>query len=186
MPGRWRDCNRRRTASVTRSARTTLTPNTANAAALDTERHPNAARNVHCVLVGSTKGSGAVARGSRRIAHWFATETICSETIMKTLVQTTLALFAFAISHVAAADDAATKMYASQCAMCHGPDGKGQTVMGKKLNIKDWSDGKTLNQMTDADVTTEIHVGKQLMPGFTQLSGDQIKALIEYIRTFQK
>ena len=58
--------------------------------------------------------------------------------------------------------------------------------MGKTLNMKDWSDGKTLNLMSDTDVGTEIHVGKQSMPGFTQLSNDQVKALVEYIRTFQK
>jgi mono/diheme cytochrome c family protein len=105
---------------------------------------------------------------------------------MKSFIRTSLALFTFATAHVATADDVATKVYAEQCAMCHGPDGKGQTAMGKTLNIKDWSDGKTLNQMSDGDIGKEIHVGKQLMPGFTKLAVDQLKVLIEYIRGFQK
>jgi mono/diheme cytochrome c family protein len=107
---------------------------------------------------------------------------------MKMPVGRTLALFAFATvtAHVAIADVAATKIYAEQCAMCHGPDGKARTAMGKTLNMKDWSDGKTLNGMSDTDVGTEIHVGKQSMPGFAQLSNEQIKALVEYIRSFQK
>jgi mono/diheme cytochrome c family protein len=105
---------------------------------------------------------------------------------MKSLVRTTLALFTLAMAQVAIADDAATKIYTEQCAMCHGPDGKARTATGKMLNMKDWSDGKTLNVMSDTDVGTEIHVGKQSMPGFAQLSNDQIKALVQYIRSFQK
>jgi mono/diheme cytochrome c family protein len=105
---------------------------------------------------------------------------------MKTFIQTALALATIMTAHVVAADDASTKIYSEQCAICHGPDGKGQTVMGKKLKVKDWSDGKTLNQMNDADISKEIRVGKQTMPGFAQLSDVQLKALVEYIRTFQK
>jgi mono/diheme cytochrome c family protein len=107
---------------------------------------------------------------------------------MKSRVRTTLALllFMFGTAHVAAADDAASKVYTDQCAMCHGPDGKARTAMAKSLNMKDWSDGKTLNQMSDADIGNEIHAGKQSMPGFTQFPDEQIKALVAYIRTFQK
>ena len=86
----------------------------------------------------------------------------------------------------AAADDPPATVFANQCAVCHGPDGKGQSVMGKKLNMKDWSDGKTLNGMSDGDVGKEIHAGKQLMPAFTQLTGAQISAIVAYIRSFQK
>jgi mono/diheme cytochrome c family protein len=105
---------------------------------------------------------------------------------MRSLTCTALALFTFATAQVAIADDAATKAYAEQCAMCHGPDGKARTAMGKTLNMKDWNDGKTLNLMSDADVGREIHVGKQSMPAFAQLTDAEIKALVEYIRTFQK
>ncbi len=98
---------------------------------------------------------------------------------MKSLTCTALALFTFATAQVAIADDAATKVYSEQCAMCHGPDGKGRTPMGKTLSMKDWSDGKTLNLMSDAYVGKEIHVGKQSMPGFAQLSDAEIKALVE-------
>ena len=112
---------------------------------------------------------------------------------MKTLIQTTLVLVSFAFAQVASADDAVTiKVFKAQCATCHDVDGKGHTTAGKKLNVKDWSDGKTLNKMTDADVDKWIHVGKngddgkELMPGFAKLGDDKIKALVTYIRGFQK
>jgi hypothetical protein len=36
-----------------------------------------------------------------------------------------------------------TKQLRLAIAMCHGPDGKGQSAMGKQLNVKDWNDGNT-------------------------------------------
>jgi len=35
-------------------------------------------------------------------------------------------------------------------------------------------------------ITKEIHIGQALMPGFTTLSVDQLKALVDYARTFQR
>ncbi len=67
-----------------------------------------------------------------------------------------------------------------------GPDGKAHTGMGKQLTMKDWSDGKMLNALSDAEITTEIRVGKALMPGFAALTADQLKALVVYVRTFQR
>ena len=112
---------------------------------------------------------------------------------MKTLIQATILLASIALAGGASADDAATlKVYKAQCATCHDLDGKGHTTAGKKLNVKDWGDGKTLNKMTDADVDKWIHVGKngddgkELMPAFAKLGDDKIKALVAYIRAFQK
>jgi mono/diheme cytochrome c family protein len=106
---------------------------------------------------------------------------------MKSLVRITTVLISLGSASVAIADDAATsKVFGEQCAMCHGPDGKAQSFMGKKDKVKDWGDGKTLNVMSDADVTKMIRVGKDLMPAFTSLTDEQVKALVGYVRTFQK
>jgi mono/diheme cytochrome c family protein len=40
--------------------------------------------------------------------------------------------------------------------------------------------------LSDADISTEIHVGKALMPGFAAIASDQVKALVDYVRTFQR
>jgi mono/diheme cytochrome c family protein len=106
---------------------------------------------------------------------------------MKLRMTVAIVLFGFASAGVAAADDAGTvKVYTEQCAMCHGADGKGHSVMGKKLAVKDWGDGKTLNPISDADLEKTIRVGKGAMPAFTSLSDGQVKAMADYVRGFQK
>ena len=52
-------------------------------------------------------------------------------------------LFAAALSHAAPAAD----NWDANCAKCHGPDGKGQTKVGKKLNLKDYTDAKVQAEM---------------------------------------
>ena len=52
----------------------------------------------------------------------------------------------------ARADDDTAKLFKSQCASCHGQDGKGQTTPGRAAGVKDWTDGKTLSPLTDADL----------------------------------
>ena len=110
---------------------------------------------------------------------------------MTKLIQTFIVFAVFACT--ASADDNPTiKVYKAQCATCHDVDGKGHTTAGEKLKVKDWSDGKTLNKMTDAEVDKWIHVGKngddgkELMPAFAKLGDEKIKALTAYIRAFQK
>lgn len=98
-----------------------------------------------------------------------------------------VALLALSMTRTAQAEEPTTAtVFKERCALCHGPDGMGQTVMGKKLGVKDWSDGKTLNWMSDADAAKEISFGKLLMPGFPQLADGQVKAMVAYIRTLQK
>ncbi|MEO5961378.1 MAG: c-type cytochrome, partial [Opitutaceae bacterium] len=41
----------------------------------------------------------------------------------------------------------------NHCVKCHGADGKGQTKVGRKLNVKDYTDAKVQAEMKDADMT---------------------------------
>jgi len=90
------------------------------------------------------------------------------------------------------ASPATVKLYKSQCSTCHGLDGKGKTTAGKKVGIKDWTDGKTLKALSDADIAKLLRLGnkgddgKQRMPPFKKLTDDQIKALIAYVRFLQR
>ena len=91
----------------------------------------------------------------------------------------------------AAADEATVKVFKAQCATCHGLDGKGDTTVGKKVGVKDWTDGKTLKAMTDADIKALIRSGKkgddgkERMPSYTKLSDDTVVGLVKYVRSFQ-
>jgi len=78
------------------------------------------------------------------------------------------------------------------CTKCHGADGKGQTAMGKKLGLKDYTDAKVQDEMKDDAMTKAIKEGvkdgdKTKMKAFGEaLSDDEIKALVKYIRDFKK
>jgi mono/diheme cytochrome c family protein len=109
---------------------------------------------------------------------------------MKKLVIVSVALlFAGAVS-VRAAD--AKENWDKNCAKCHGPDGKGQSTMGKKLGIKDYTDAKAQDALKDDAMTKAIKEGvkdgeKTKMKGFGDvLSDDEIKALVKYVRDFKK
>ncbi len=75
-------------------------------------------------------------------------------------------------------------IYKSKCAMCHGPDGKGQTTMGKNLKLKDLGSAE-VQKMTDAELNKLIADGKGKMPAYKgKLDQASIDALIAHIRTF--
>jgi cytochrome c6 len=91
---------------------------------------------------------------------------------------------AFALSTCFAADAAAD--YKAKCATCHGPDGKGDTAMGKSMKIKDLASADVQKQ-SDADLTTIIEKGKKPMPGYEgKLTKDQIDGLVKYVRWLKK
>jgi len=91
---------------------------------------------------------------------------------------------------VVAADASAT--WNANCASCHGKDGSGATMMGKKLNIKDYRDAKVQAIFSDAEAERAIKEGvktngKETMKPFGgKLSDSEIKALVAHIRAFKK
>lgn len=110
---------------------------------------------------------------------------------MKTSSRNLLLLGVLTTATMANADEATIKLYKAQCATCHGLDGRGQTTAGKKVGVKDWSDPKTLKAKSDAEIEQAIRIGKtesdkELMPSFAKLGDAKIKALVGYIRGFQK
>lgn len=91
----------------------------------------------------------------------------------------------FLVSAPAQAQDAAST-YKAKCAMCHGPDGKGDNTMGKKLGARDFASPEVQKQ-SDDDLAGIIAKGKNKMPGYEKtLKPDQIKALVTYIRGMAK
>ena len=81
-----------------------------------------------------------------------------------------------------AADAAA--IWSQQCASCHGKDGSGNTMMGKKLGVKDYTKEQGFS---DAEAANVIKNGKGKMKGFkAKLSDADVKALVAYVRSLKK
>lgn len=97
-------------------------------------------------------------------------------------------LFGAALSHAAPASE----NWENHCTKCHGPDGKGQTKMGKKLHLKDYTDAKVQTEMKDEDIINVISqgitdkAGKEKMKAYRpELSDEEIKDLLAYVRKFK-
>jgi mono/diheme cytochrome c family protein len=103
-----------------------------------------------------------------------------------------IGLTVFVASAVSALAGDAKANYESNCAKCHGADGKGQTKMGQKLGVKDYTDAKVQAELKDDVAFKSIKEGlkdadgKTLMKPVEGLSDDDIKALVAYMRTFKK
>ena len=74
-------------------------------------------------------------------------------------------------------------LWAQHCASCHGKDGSGNTTMGKKLGLKDYTKSQSFS---DAEAATVIKNGKGKMKAYKQLSDADVKALVAYVRTLKK
>ena len=99
------------------------------------------------------------------------------------------AAFALALTTTAFAADGKA-VYSDNCTKCHGDDGKGATKMGTKLGAKDYSDAAVQAALTDDQAFKSIKEGlkkddKTLMKP-SELSDEDIKASVAYLRTFKK
>jgi mono/diheme cytochrome c family protein len=103
---------------------------------------------------------------------------------MKKKVVVLIAIFALAAAGLYAADGAA--IYKAKCAGCHGPDGAGQTAMGKSLKLRDLGSAEVQKQ-TDKELGAWTADGKGKMPSYkAKLSADEINAVVAFIRTMKK
>jgi cytochrome c553 len=101
----------------------------------------------------------------------------------------TMAACAAMIVSVSAAD--VKENWEKSCAKCHGPDGKGDTKMGKKLEVKDFTDAKVQADMKDDAMLKAIKEGvkdgdKTRMKAVEGLSDEEMKDLVTYVRKFKK
>jgi len=100
-------------------------------------------------------------------------------------------VFGFAAAMTASAADA-KENWEKSCLKCHGADGKGDTKMGQKLGVRDYTDAKVQADLKDDAAFKAIKEGlkdkddKTLMKPAEGLSDDEIKALVAQVRSFKK
>ena len=66
--------------------------------------------------------------------------------------------------------------YNNQCAACHGTDRKGQ--VGVFPSLVD-----ATQHLTDEQISNVVHNGRGRMPSFPNINGDNLQALLSYVRT---
>ena len=107
---------------------------------------------------------------------------------MKTTTKLLAATAAFALAAAVSQAAPAAENWENLCAKCHGPDGKGQTKAGKKLNLKDYTDGKVQAAMKDEEMLKAITDGvfekeKKKMKAYKdEVTAAEIKDLVAYVR----
>jgi len=90
------------------------------------------------------------------------------------------------LSGPAQAQTGGEALYKAKCVACHGPDGKGETAVGKANKIRDLGSADVQAQSDDV-IAGIIGSGKGKMPAYGKsLKPDQIKELVAYIRSLKK
>jgi cytochrome c6 len=89
-----------------------------------------------------------------------------------------------AISVLPSSAQDASALFKSKCAGCHGADGTG-SAMGKKMGAHDFT-SSDVQKMSDAELSDIITNGKNKMPKYSSLKPEDVKGLVDYIRTLKK
>lgn len=81
-------------------------------------------------------------------------------------------------------------LFRTNCARCHGADGRGDTPLGHTYNAPDFTDPdwwrKSSNITSTRSLVSIVSYGKGGMPAFSKkLPGRQIRHLIDYVRRFR-
>jgi mono/diheme cytochrome c family protein len=82
-------------------------------------------------------------------------------------------------------------LYRTNCARCHGADGRGDTPLGQSHNAPDFTDQDWWRQhaklTSRGKLISLVTQGKEEMPAFEKkLTRSQIELLVDYVRRFRK
>ena len=79
------------------------------------------------------------------------------------------------------------EVYVSNCARCHGGDGRGQTTLGRSVEAPDMTDARWHARRGTRRMTQAVARGRGQMPAFAgKLTKHEIAAAVAYVRTLRK
>ena len=92
------------------------------------------------------------------------------------------------VNFAAAIPGDAKGTFNSQCAKCHGRDGRAHTTRGRLSHARDMTNAAWQNEVSDERLFNSINKGRgKNMPAYgKKLSDDQIDALVRYVRQLKK
>lgn len=93
-----------------------------------------------------------------------------------------------AIANSTIAAEKGQEIYQKRCQVCHGPTGGADGPLGKNLkNMPDLTKKEVMSAKKDEELLKVVSEGKGVMPSMKNLlSQDEVKAVVEYVRTFAK
>jgi mono/diheme cytochrome c family protein len=74
------------------------------------------------------------------------------------------------------------ELFDAKCAGCHSKDGSAETAVGKSLGAKDLR----VTKLTDAQILTQLHDGKDNMPPFSSLTKEEADSVVAYVHELGK
>ncbi|MGA8309688.1 MAG: cytochrome c [Terriglobales bacterium] len=84
---------------------------------------------------------------------------------------------------VAEGSAAGAGVFKAKCVTCHGPDGSGNTPVGKSLQTADLRSPE-VQKKSDAELTQSVSEGKGNMPAFKgNITDEEIQSVLKYVRT---
>lgn len=97
-----------------------------------------------------------------------------------------LVLLAFSAVAPVLAQDSGADVYKAKCASCHGATGMADSGAGKAMKVKPATD-PDVKKMTLDEMIAVTTNGKEKMPAYKgKLTDAQIKASVEFYRSFAK
>lgn len=79
------------------------------------------------------------------------------------------------------------KLFAKNCATCHGKDGHAKTFKAKFNHARDLTDAQWQADVSDERLFNSISAGRGKMPAFTKkFSKLEIDALVAHVRSLKK
>jgi len=104
----------------------------------------------------------------------------------KLIIAPLITLFLLTATIALADAPGAPETFKGKCASCHGPDGGGQTSVGKAMKVRDLRSAEVQKQ-SDSDLQKIISDGKGKMPAYKKkLSVADVSSLGAYIRGLAK